>query len=63
MGIPVVIGGILVVHGGGLLSTARDYGIAVIVLAALAVAGLSRRTRTAPSTDTTDREPELAARR
>ncbi|WP_329133151.1 MFS transporter [Streptomyces sp. NBC_01476] len=40
MGVPAVIGGVLVVHGGGLLDTAREYGIAVIVLAAAALAGL-----------------------
>jgi hypothetical protein len=28
-----------VVHGGGLLATSREYGIAVITLAALALAG------------------------
>ncbi|MEU3985798.1 MFS transporter [Streptomyces sp. NPDC026672] len=40
MGIPAVIGGVLVVHGGGLVTTAREYGVAVIVLALLALAGL-----------------------
>ncbi|SCD51238.1 Predicted arabinose efflux permease, MFS family [Streptomyces sp. DvalAA-14] len=40
MGVPAVIGGVLVVHGGGLLDTAREYGAAVIVLAAAALAGL-----------------------
>ncbi|MEU3188278.1 MFS transporter [Streptomyces sp. NPDC006923] len=40
MGIPAVIGGVLVVHGGGLIDTAREYGIAVIVLALLALTGL-----------------------
>jgi MFS family permease len=39
MGVPAVIGGILVVHGGGLLTTSREYGAAVMVLAALALAG------------------------
>jgi hypothetical protein len=29
----------LVVHGGGLLATAREYGIAVIVLAGAAMTG------------------------
>ena len=37
---PAVIGGVLVVESGGLLITAREYGIAVIVLAAVALAGL-----------------------
>ena len=40
MGVPAIVGGFLVVHGGGLLVTAREYGIAVMVLAALALAGL-----------------------
>jgi len=40
MGVPAVLGGVLVVHGGGLLDTAREYGGAVIALAALALAGL-----------------------
>ncbi|MFS4092061.1 MFS transporter [Streptomyces sp. AF1A] len=40
LGVPAVIGGILVVHGGGLVQTAREYGLAVVVLALLALAGL-----------------------
>ncbi|MGY4929360.1 MFS transporter [Streptomyces sp. 900105755] len=40
MGVPSVIAGYLVVHAGGLLTTAREYGAAVIVLALLALAGL-----------------------
>jgi hypothetical protein len=39
MGLPAVLGGLLVVHGGGLLATAREYGIAVIVLAGAAMTG------------------------
>jgi MFS family permease len=39
-GIPAVIGGVLVVHGGGLLQTAQEYGIAVIVLSIAALTGL-----------------------
>jgi MFS family permease len=39
MGVPAVLGGLRVVHGGGLLSTAREYGLAVMALAALAMAG------------------------
>ena len=41
MGLPAVIGGFLVVHGGGLLTTTREYGVAVMVLAALALLGLA----------------------
>ncbi|MEU3463450.1 MFS transporter [Streptomyces sp. NPDC006733] len=47
MGLPAVIGGYLVVHGGGLLTTTREYGIAVMVLGALALAGLAIPRRTA----------------
>ena len=43
MGAPAVVAGFLVVHVGGLLDTARAYGIAVIVLAGLALLGLRRR--------------------
>jgi MFS family permease len=39
MGLPAVIAGFLVVHGGGELTTARQYGAAVMVLAALALIG------------------------
>jgi MFS family permease len=42
MGLPAVIAGFLVVHGGGLIDTAYQYGAAVIVLAVLALAGLLR---------------------
>ena len=46
MGVPAVLGGIGVVHGGGLLSTAREYGFAVMALAAVALLGtLTRRAR------------------
>lgn len=40
LGVPAVIGGILVVHGGGLVPTAREYGGAVIALALVALTGL-----------------------
>jgi len=46
MGVPAVAAGFGATHGLGLLGSARDYGIAIIVLAALALAGL-RRTRSA----------------
>lgn len=39
MGLPAVIGGFRVVHGGGVFTTAREYSIAVMVLAALALVG------------------------
>jgi MFS family permease len=40
LGVPVVLAGFGVVHGGGLIVTARYYGAAVIALAALALFGL-----------------------
>ena len=40
LGVPAVIGGVLVTQVNGLLATAREYGLAVVVLAALALAGL-----------------------
>ncbi|MGH6653748.1 MAG: MFS transporter [Actinocrinis sp.] len=44
MGVPAVIGGVLIVHIG-LLPAARTYGIAVMVLAAIALAAIARPTR------------------
>ncbi len=43
MGVPAVAAGFLVVDAGGLLSAVREYGIAIMVLAALALVGLVRR--------------------
>ena len=40
LGVPAVLAGFGVVHGGGLIATARYYGAAVIALAALALFGL-----------------------
>jgi predicted MFS family arabinose efflux permease len=42
LGVPAVLAGFGVVHGGGLVSTARYYGAAVIMLAALALFGLMK---------------------
>jgi Major Facilitator Superfamily len=42
LGVPAVGAGLLAVHGAGLLGAARDYGIALIVLAGLALAALHR---------------------
>ncbi|SOD71302.1 predicted MFS family arabinose efflux permease [Jatrophihabitans sp. GAS493] len=41
MGVPAVLAGVLVVHGGGVLDTAREYAAAVMLLAALALLGLA----------------------
>jgi predicted MFS family arabinose efflux permease len=45
LGLPAVIAGFLVVHGGGLLATAREFGTAVMILAVVALLGLARRPR------------------
>ncbi len=45
MGVPAVAAGFLAVHGAGLTGAARDYGAALLVLAALALAALSRARR------------------
>jgi predicted MFS family arabinose efflux permease len=47
MGMPAVIAGVLVVYGPGLRTTALEYGLAVIALAALALLGLRRTAPTA----------------
>ncbi|MBB5868799.1 MFS family permease [Allocatelliglobosispora scoriae] len=39
MGLPAVIAGYLVVHGGGVLATAREYGLGVMLLAAIVLLG------------------------
>ncbi|MFC4019091.1 MFS transporter [Micromonospora sp. GCM10011542] len=46
-GLPAVIAGFLVVYAGGLLRTANEYAVAVIVLALIALLGLHRARRTA----------------
>jgi MFS family permease len=43
MGLPAVLAGVGVVYGGGLMQTTREYGLAVIVLATLALVGKLRR--------------------
>jgi hypothetical protein len=45
LGLPAIGAGFLVVDGGGLLSTAREVGVAVMVLAVLAMIGLARGLR------------------
>ncbi|MGX7682006.1 MFS transporter [Jatrophihabitans sp. DSM 45814] len=47
LGLPAVIAGFLVVHGGGVRTTAREYGVAVMVLATLALLGSLRSFRPA----------------
>ncbi len=43
MGVPAILGGLLAVHNNDVLETAREYGIAVIVLAVSAGLGLLKR--------------------
>jgi predicted MFS family arabinose efflux permease len=47
MGLPAVIAGFVLVHEGDLLATAAQYGVAVMVLAALALLGAVRPAREA----------------
>ncbi|WP_433286699.1 MFS transporter [Micromonospora sp. CA-244673] len=47
-GLPTVVAGFLVVHGGGLRQTAEEYAVAVIVLAVVALLGLRGTARTTP---------------
>jgi predicted MFS family arabinose efflux permease len=50
MGLPAVLGGLRAVHGGGVLTTAREYGAAVMALAAVALIGtLLRRPTGVPA--------------
>jgi MFS family permease len=45
MGVPAVAAGFLAAHGAGLIGAARDYGVALIVLAVAALAALYRTRR------------------
>ena len=45
MGVPAVIAGFVLVHERDLLATAAQYGVAVMVLAALALLGAARPVR------------------
>jgi hypothetical protein len=47
MGGPAVLGGVRVVHGGGVFATAYEYGVGVMLLSALAFAGTFVRARVA----------------
>ena len=42
MGLPAVVGGFLAVYAGGVVAAGREYGLAVIVLAVIALLGLAR---------------------
>ena len=47
LGLPAVIAGVLLVHEGNLVKTSVQFGVAVMVLAALALAGALRPARPA----------------
>ena len=49
LGLPAVAAGFRIVHGGGLVGTARDYGAAVVLLALIAAGGLLRTGRSVQS--------------
>jgi MFS family permease len=49
LGLPAVIAGALASRGGGVLTTAREYGVAVMLLTVLALAGLARRATRPPA--------------
>ncbi|HEY7176938.1 MAG TPA: MFS transporter [Micromonosporaceae bacterium] len=62
LGVPAVAAGFLVVHDGGVIATAREYGLAVIALAALALAGMLRTRRAdAPAPEPVSTLPEPAS--
>jgi hypothetical protein len=60
LGLPAVIAGVLAVYGGGVLIAGQGYGVAILVLASLALLGVAwpRRqrtsTRTLPRTESMD---------
>ncbi|PJI84839.1 MFS transporter [Luteimicrobium subarcticum] len=68
MGVPAIVAGVLVVHGGGLVDTAYQYGAAAIVLAVVAAGALAldgraaRRTARAEATAAQDGDPAGALR-
>lgn len=69
MGVPAITAGILVVHGGGLIGSARDYALFLIVLAAGALARLlstnrseRRPTGSDPAASCLGREPRRGRR-
>jgi MFS family permease len=51
MGIPAIIGGVRVVYGGGIVTTAYEYGAVVIALAAAALLGTFVSARARDATD------------
>ena len=66
LGLPAVLAGLLVMHGAGLIPTARDYSAGVMALAALALLGLARqparRAQTSPASTPPPADPDVLAR-
>jgi MFS family permease len=62
LGVPAVLAGLAVVHGGGLMTTSYEYGMAVIVLGLIAVINLTRIKHTTPSTEEVTRSLTPASR-
>jgi MFS family permease len=50
LGVPAVLAGLAVVHGGGLVTTSYEYGVAVIVLGLIATVNLIHVNHVAPPT-------------
>jgi predicted MFS family arabinose efflux permease len=66
MGAPAVIAGLLVVYAGGVLTTAREYGLALMALAAATLVGVAwprRQEAPAPGNPSVEPSPELAETR
>jgi hypothetical protein len=56
LGLPAVLAGVAVVHGGGLVATSYVYGVAVIALAGFATLNLVHL-RGAPTPSTKEVQP------
>jgi predicted MFS family arabinose efflux permease len=66
MGAPAMIAGLLVVYAGGVLTTAREYGLALMALAAATLVGVAwprRQEAPTPGNPSVEPSPELAETR
>lgn len=62
MGVPAVVAGALVVHGGGLVATAHEYAWFVTVTALAALALRLRPTRALAATSDSDSDSDARIR-
>jgi predicted MFS family arabinose efflux permease len=62
LGVPAVLAGVLVVYGGGLRTTALQYGTAVIALAAVALVGLRRASTQSTVSSSAEVAPDAMTR-